>query len=448
MLVSKNYPRNFLVRFNYCLRGVLNIWLNRNCSMRAQKSKDPLSPLVLPIVLLLQFSIFGLFQISSTASEQAVVLQAFEWHFHILMSLSAALSLLLFLIPDHALLLLVFRLSLYFLIAYPLGLSSSIVIIIMITTIFEICFYLPVKQALWYIAAVFLISTTLADSGSAFYFPRAASSLSDILIFMLLAFFSSLLLLTYKSVIYRLHKAENDIGHLKSVISQLSNANLDFQRYAHSVEYSTVNSERHRISSEIHDTVGYSLTNILMTIEAANALIDKDHTRAHSALTRAISEAQNCLEETRHSMHKIRANELREAVGLQAIAHLARSFSEATGMEVRVEYGNAPESFGGELDLVLFRIIQEGLTNSFRHGMASLVRISLWINAGQLKVTILDNGRSTSKIIEGLGISGMRERIGNVGGSVEFNNQQEGFIIRVNLPLPKELHEQDKSSSS
>ncbi|MFO7731814.1 MAG: sensor histidine kinase [Spirochaetia bacterium] len=416
--------------------------------MVAQKNRDPLSPLVLPIVLLLQFSILGLFQISSAAAEQAVVLQAFEWHFHILMSLSAALSLLLFLIPDHALLLLVFRLSLYFLIAYPLGLSSSIVIIIMITTIFEICFYLPVKQALWYIAAVFLISTALADSGSAFYFPRAASSLSDILFFMLLAFFSSLLLLTYKSVIYRLHKAENDIDHLKSVISQLSNANLDFQRYAHSVEYSTVNSERHRISSEIHDTVGYSLTNILMTIEAANALIDKDRSRAHSALTRAISEAQNCLEETRHSMHKIRANELKEAAGLQAIAHLARSFSEATGMEVRVEYGNAPESFGSELDLVLFRIIQEGLTNSFRHGMASLVRISLWMNAGQLKATILDNGRSTSKIIEGLGISGMRERIENVGGTVEFNNQQEGFIIRVNLPLPKELYEQDKSSLS
>jgi len=415
--------------------------------MSDQKGKDPLSPLVLPIALLLQFTIFGLFQISSTASEQAAILHAFEWHFYILMSLSAGLSLLLFLLPDHALLL-VFRLSLYFLIAYPLGLSSSIVIIIMLTTIFEICFYVPLKQALWYIAAVFLITAALADSGSAFYFPRAASSLSDILFFMLLAFFCSILLLTYKSVIYRLHKAGNDIGHLKSVVSQLSNANLDFQRYAHSVEYSTVNSERHRISSEIHDTVGYSLTNILMTIEAANALIDKDRSRAHTALNRAISEAQNCLEETRRSMHKIRANELKEAVGLQAIAHLARSFSEATGMEVRVEYGNAPESFGAELDLVLFRIIQEGLTNSFRHGMASLVRISLWMNAGQLKVTILDNGRSTSKIIEGLGISGMRERIGNVGGSVEFNNQQEGFMIRVDLPLPKELYGQDKSSLS
>ncbi|MDY7027225.1 MAG: sensor histidine kinase, partial [Spirochaetota bacterium] len=87
------------------------------------------------------------------------------------------------------------------------------------------------------------------------------------------------------------------------------------------------------------------------------------------------------------------------------------------------------------LDLILFRIIQEGLTNSFRHGQADMVRITLWIENRCLFLTILDNGRSTFKIVEGIGISGMRERVEQIGGTISFHNYPDGFKVRTVLPL-------------
>lgn len=438
MLIRKVYVQNLIDKLKY-ERKIFH----RGPSRRTQ---DPLTAGSLPLVIALHIAALLLFNMNSESGEAPWMLHAFEWHFQILISLSAVLSLLLFFLPGSIYTLLLFRLGFYFLIAYPLGLTHSIVMIILATAVFEITIYLPLKKALWYLAGLVLISAALASAGSAFYLPREAARGEDIFIFSVVIFFLSASLLAYKSIVLRLREAEENISHLKSVISQLSHANLDFQRYVHSVEYSTVNSERRRISSEIHDTVGYSLTNILMTLEAANALIEKDQKRAQQALTRAITEAQDCLEETRRSMREMRSNELKEAVGLQAIAHLVRSFSEATGMEIRVEYGNAPDSFGRKIDLVLFRIIQEGLTNSFRHGMAGLVRITLWIEESNLSVTILDDGHGTPQIVEGLGISGMRERIATVGGNVEFSNQLDGFKVKVCLPLPEGMYEQNTSS--
>jgi signal transduction histidine kinase len=60
----------------------------------------------------------------------------------------------------------------------------------------------------------------------------------------------------------------------------------------------------------------------------------------------------------------------------------------------------------------------------------------------------LDNGKSTPTIVEGVGISGMRERVENFGGDIEFLNQLDGFKVKVRLPLPEGIHEQDKSSVS
>jgi signal transduction histidine kinase len=251
----------------------------------------------------------------------------------------------------------------------------------------------------------------------------------------IIAFLYASSLLTARWAISTESSLVGKVRHLNSVIDRLSEANLDFQRYVHSVEYSAVNSERRRLSREIHDSVGYSLTNILMTLEAAKDLMESNGVKARDALDRSITEARSCLEETRRTMRRIRSEELRETVGLQAIAHLTRSFSEGTGMHISVEYGNAPESLGAKLDLVLFRIVQEGLTNAFRHGMASQVRITLWVEEGMLLVTVSDNGKGSEEVVDGLGLSGMRERVKGVGGSVDFHSGPDGFRVRSILPL-------------
>jgi signal transduction histidine kinase len=411
-------------------------------------SEDPLSAVAVAIALALHAAVAILFHRGYLhAEQQRIILQEFAWHFRILLSISAFLSLLLRLLHKNVLLLLIFKIGLFFLIAYPLGLAAGISLMLLLTVLIEIYAYLPVKTAFLYSVLCLGIAGTLGKPGSAFNYPRSSAEVEEILTVGVTALNFTLVLLLYKHTAGSLFTANRKTGHLNSVITQLSDANLDFQRYVHSVEYSAVQSERRRISSEIHDTVGYSLTNILMTLEAATDLLERDSLRAREALERSINEAQTCLEETRRSMQELRSKEQKEAVGLQTLAHLVRSFSEATGMKVQMEYGNAPNSFGSRLDLVLFRIIQEGLTNAFRHGQADTVRIAVWIKEKLLTVSILDNGRGTSQIVEGIGISGMRERVENIGGKISFRNYPDGFNIRAELPLTEENNGQDTRSS-
>jgi signal transduction histidine kinase len=398
-------------------------------------SNDPLAVLAMPVSLLLHIAAAVQYHRGYVLSGQEWILQEFFWHFQILLIISAVLSLLLVVLPKSVLLLLTFKAGLFYLLAYPFGLEFGVVLVLLLALLTEIVAFLSIKPAIVYLFFTLCIAASLSTSGSVFNLPRRSADFNLALTFAIVVLLYLTTLLLYKRATGMLLTANRKTSHLNSVISQLSDANLDFQRYVHSVEYSAVRSERRRISSEIHDTVGYSLTNILMTLEAVTDLIGKDIGRARDALDRSITEAQTCLEETRRSMQELRSKELKEAVGLQAIAHLARSFSEATGMKVQIEYGNAPNSFGRGLDLILFRIIQEGLTNSFRHGQADMVRITLWIEKGYLFLTILDNGQSTSKIVEGIGISGMRERVEQIGGTISFHNYTDGFKVRTVLPL-------------
>ncbi|WP_020612850.1 sensor histidine kinase [Sediminispirochaeta bajacaliforniensis] len=386
------------------------------------------------LILLLYLIAFLLFISRKPLPEDYQLIRRYGWHFRLLLVAAAANSMLLFFSTGRDLLTM-FRIALFFLIAYPLGLGDEISVLMLFSLLTEIALYHPFRNAVIYMLLSLLVALGLGRAGSAFYLTRAATPMQSRLFIGIIAFLYASALLTARWAISTESSLVGKVRHLNSVIDRLSEANLDFQRYVHSVEYSAVNSERRRLSREIHDSVGYSLTNILMTLEAAKDLMESNGVKARDALDRSISEARSCLEETRRTMRRIRSEELRETVGLQAIAHLTRSFSEGTGMHISVEYGNAPESLGAKLDLVLFRIVQEGLTNAFRHGMASQVRITLWVEEGVLLVTVSDNGKGSEEVVDGLGLSGMRERVKGVGGSVDFRSGPDGFRVQSMLPL-------------
>jgi len=391
--------------------------------------------LLLPPILLFHVVLIQLFLLQGSVEGQDSIYSLFAWHFYLLLLISTFLSVLLVLIPSRAILILLFKIGLFFLLTYPFGLQSDIPLLLLLILITEHGVYLDIRWSCLYILLSFLVSLSLIEQGSVFYRTRGGAELADIVMLWSVSLLYAAALLALKWAVGRSRRLQAKNAHLRQVVTQLSHANLDFQRYVHSVEYAAVNSERRRISREIHDTVGYSLTNILMTLEASTDLLESNRDRAREALQRSISEAQSCLEETRASMRKMRTNELKEAVGMHALAQLTRSFGEATGMEIRVEYGNVPNSLGREVDLILFRIVQEGITNSFRHGGADSVIVSLWINDGDLHISVLDNGRGPSEIVEGIGISGMRERVESVGGEIFFVNQGDGFKVSARLPI-------------
>jgi signal transduction histidine kinase len=111
-------------------------------------------------------------------------------------------------------------------------------------------------------------------------------------------------------------------------------------------------------------------------------------------------------------------------------------FRKLAGIEIELNLGNMPHFLSQDLGLALYRTVQEGLTNAVRHGRATKVRVSFWAKDDELLLTITDNGRGAGEIVKGIGLSGMEERLGALGGEVSASSAAEGgFALSVKVPL-------------
>ena len=234
----------------------------------------------------------------------------------------------------------------------------------------------------------------------------------------------------------RLLAEEDHARRLDETVSRLSDSNSRMQEFAfHAQEQSRV-SERQRLTREIHDTVGYTLTNLIMMMEAATDLVLREDPRDLESIMQAAREqAASGLEETRRALRALREHGDPPLHGLRAIARLVETFETAGTVRVEVHYGNAPLSCGEAIDSALYHFVQEGLTNALRHGKASRIRISFWVGDGTLSVTISDNGVGSTDMKEGIGFAGMRERLDLVGGRLVAQSTGTGFRVAVAVPL-------------
>ena len=229
-----------------------------------------------------------------------------------------------------------------------------------------------------------------------------------------------------------------EIEVLNRSVGLLLNANLDFQDYAVKVGESSVIQERQRLSREIHDVVGYTLTNVRMMLEHAGELAARGDPRLSGLLAEARDEVQNGLAETRTVLRQFREIENSAIEGIHYIQKLVKTFSHATGISVKVSYGNLPWVIPSPYSSVLYRVVQESMTNAFRHGRATQVRIRFWIALGALHVLVEDNGAGGAAAAPGIGLTGMAERISPLGGTLTTESRSRGFTLRVEIPFPEE----------
>jgi two-component system, NarL family, sensor histidine kinase UhpB len=190
--------------------------------------------------------------------------------------------------------------------------------------------------------------------------------------------------------------------------------------------------ERQRVARELHDEVGQVLTGVMLELEQA---------------ARAGGEAQlvTARESVRHALEEVRriARELRPEVlddlGLQsALRSLCTAAAAHDGLRVerRLELGD--EALSPEVELVVYRIAQESLTNVLRHSGASEVLVALGSVDGGLRLVVRDDGRGLpADVAAGGGITGMRERALLVGGQLSVSTVDGGGTeVRLDVPLP------------
>ena len=241
---------------------------------------------------------------------------------------------------------------------------------------------------------------------------------------------------------YRMSQIElhGEISRLSMAISNLMSANIEYQANVERIEHQSVINERNRISHEIHDTLGYMITNILMMLQACSALAPKRNIKLGETLRKAIEEAQNGYKEARKSLYRLQAIYLGENSYGDAISSLVAHFKEATGLNVTLDYGNSPIYLIEKIGATLYRTIQESLTNSLTHGKARKISIRLWIHEENLIILIKDDGVGSKKFAKGLGLRGMTERIRMLGGAIQAGDAIEGgFQIAIYIPIGEML---------
>jgi signal transduction histidine kinase len=225
-------------------------------------------------------------------------------------------------------------------------------------------------------------------------------------------------------------------------LEAIAELNLNLQGYARTVDEESTERERNRISREIHDISGYIFTNLIALMDAAGSMRRDDQAGLTDILVTARAQAQEGLRETRVALRKLRSERSGLTDCTRAIYKIVSIFRKLAGIGIELNLGNMPHFLAQSLGLALYRTVQEALTNAVRHGKATQVRISFWVEEEDLLLTIADNGKGATEVVKGIGLTGMEERIGALGGSVAAGPAPGGgFTLSVKVPLKTDSEE-------
>ena len=193
--------------------------------------------------------------------------------------------------------------------------------------------------------------------------------------------------------------------------------------------------ERRRLSRELHDETGQALTSILLGLKGIEDAQGTDRFLAALADLRAMAVAT--LQDVRRLAVELRPKALDDFGLVAALDRLTTTFTEQTGIVAHLESQLPDARLPSEIETVLYRVVQEALTNVVKHAQAQHVSVLLHARPGKVAVVIEDDGRGIAENDgsgDGIGLMGMRERVALVGGRLELESSGNGTTIVVEVP--------------
>ncbi|MET8473677.1 histidine kinase [Streptomyces sp. NPDC006422] len=193
--------------------------------------------------------------------------------------------------------------------------------------------------------------------------------------------------------------------------------------------------ERRRIAQELHDEVGQSMTAVLLVLGRA---ADEASGPLREELVQAQEITRGSLDEVRRLVRRLRPGVLDDLGLVSALSSLTSDFAAHTGLRVVRNFGAGLPALGAEVELVLYRVAQESLTNAARHADATRVEVALETEGDAVRLTVTDDGRGVGAAQEGAGLRGMRERALLIGGVLDVGpgeGEAGGTCVRLTAPV-------------
>ncbi len=200
--------------------------------------------------------------------------------------------------------------------------------------------------------------------------------------------------------------------------------------------------ERRRIARELHDSTGQNLAALSMML--AKPL--KGGSALDSVIRRLLGECHNLAEVCSHDVRTLSYvlhPPLMDERGLpSALRWFAEGFTKRSGIQIHLELSSDMPRLPQQVEMAMFRIVQESLTNTHRHSGGSQATIRLGVNRNEVQLEVRDDGKGLSQprvggrvAALGVGITGMRERVKELNGQINIESNSRGTVVHVILPL-------------
>jgi len=215
--------------------------------------------------------------------------------------------------------------------------------------------------------------------------------------------------------------------------------------------------ERRRIARDLHDSTGQDLVALATMLGQVRRSIPSRERKSRKLLSECKALADQCIREVRTLSYVLHPPVLDEAGLGDAIGDYVHGFTERSGIRVELDLSPRLGRMAREVELVVFRVVQESLTNIQRHSGRLQAKIRIDRNSN-LTVEISDRGRGAPASVSSekkefwfkiaVGIRSMQERVKLIGGELDIDSSGRGTTVRVTIPLPLEANEGEKTSHS
>ncbi|MED3887552.1 sensor histidine kinase [Priestia aryabhattai] len=230
---------------------------------------------------------------------------------------------------------------------------------------------------------------------------------------------------------------EQKLDEMRVSMQKLQKHVNENKEYVRQSQYASKLEERNRLSQEIHDKIGHSMTGALIQMEAAKRVMKQDEEKALSLLQNAITISKEGIEEIRLTLKSIKPPA--EQIGISRLKLFIGEFEAKHSIAM-------PLVYKGNLDLItplqwkiIHENITEAITNALKYAEATMISIELHVLNKMVKVEVKDNGKGAHLFQKGLGIAGMEERAASINGTVIVDGAN-GFSVTTLLPIGEKLH--------
>jgi two-component system sensor histidine kinase UhpB len=225
--------------------------------------------------------------------------------------------------------------------------------------------------------------------------------------------------------------------HAEALTKELLAHNRELARQLIAVQ----ESERLALARELHDELGQGCAAVRVETATIRQGGATDRAATLAAADRADAAALRLYQLVRGMLRRLRPANLDELGLIEALQELCESWEERSGVPCIFHHEAVPQALGDAIDITLYRVTQEALTNVMRHARANAVRVQLGLSpAGELRLSIQDDGvgMNAAATTRGLGLLGASERAAALGGELQIEAGPAGGVrITLLIPLPQ-----------